>query len=50
MSPHQASFAAETGQRVSHACAQAIIDLKQGQRPQFVLNTKYLNHPISGPC
>ena len=45
MSPHQASFAAETGQRVSHACAQAIIDLKQGQRPQFVLNTEVFESP-----
>ena len=45
MSPHQASFTAETGQRVSHACAQAIIDLKQGQRPQFVLNTEVFESP-----
>ena len=45
MSPHQASFAAETGQRVSHACAQAIIDLKHGQRPQFVLNTEVFESP-----
>ena len=45
MSPHQASFAAETGQRVSHACAQAIIDLKRGQRPQFVLNTEVFESP-----
>ena len=33
MSPHQASFAAETGQRVSHACAQAIIDLNRANAP-----------------
>ena len=45
MSPHQASFAAETGQRVSHACAQAIIDLKQGQRPQLVLNPEVFESP-----
>ena len=45
MSPHQASFTAETGQRVSHACAQAVIDLKQGQRPQFVLNPEVFESP-----
>lgn len=38
MSPHQASFAAETGQQVSRTCAQAILDLKTGQRPELVLN------------
>lgn len=45
MSPHQASFAAETGQRVSHACAQAIIDLKQGRRPELVLNPEVFESP-----
>jgi phosphoglycerate dehydrogenase-like enzyme len=45
MSPHQASFATETGRRVSHACAQAIIDLKHGQRPKHVLNPKVFESP-----
>ena len=45
MSPHQASFATETGRRVSHACAQAIIDLKRGQRPKQVLNPKVFESP-----
>ena len=45
MSPHQASFATETGRRVSHACAQAIIDLKHGQRPKQVLNPKVFESP-----
>ena len=45
MSPHQASFATETGRRVSHACAQAIIDLMHGQRPKQVLNPKVFESP-----
>jgi phosphoglycerate dehydrogenase-like enzyme len=38
LSPHQASFAYETGARVSVCAAQAIVDLMQGRRPQFVVN------------
>ncbi len=38
LAPHQASFARETGERVSLAAAQAIVDLKNGKRPQHVLN------------
>jgi phosphoglycerate dehydrogenase-like enzyme len=38
LTPHQASFARETGQRVSLTAAQAIVDLKHGRRPRLVLN------------
>ena len=37
LTPHLASFARETGERVSHCAAQAIVDLKNGKRPQFVV-------------
>ncbi len=42
--PHQASFARETGQRVSNAAAQAIVDLKSGKKPQFVVNPDVFNN------
>ncbi|MCI0533713.1 MAG: phosphoglycerate dehydrogenase [Verrucomicrobiales bacterium] len=38
LTPHLASFARETGERVSLTAAQAIIDLKNQRRPQFVVN------------
>ena len=38
LTPHLASFARETGERVSLSAAQAIVDLMQGRRPQFVVN------------
>jgi phosphoglycerate dehydrogenase-like enzyme len=38
LAPHQASFARDTGDRVSMAAAQAVVDLKTGKRPQHVLN------------
>ena len=38
LTPHLASFARETGERVSLASAQAIVDLLQGRKPQFVVN------------
>jgi phosphoglycerate dehydrogenase-like enzyme len=38
LTPHQASFARETGERVSLIAAQAIVDLMNGRRPQFVVN------------
>ena len=38
LTPHLASFARETGERVSTTAAQAIVDLMQGRRPQFVVN------------
>jgi phosphoglycerate dehydrogenase-like enzyme len=43
--PHQASFARETGQRVSNAAAQAIVDLAKGKRPQFPVNPDVFNSP-----
>lgn len=36
--PHQASFARETGEQVSRAAAQAIVDLMNGKRPSFVVD------------
>jgi glyoxylate reductase len=38
LTPHLASFARETGERVSNTAAQAIVDLMQGRQPQFVVN------------
>jgi phosphoglycerate dehydrogenase-like enzyme len=38
LTPHQASFGRETGERVSLAAAQAIVDLMDGRSPNHVLN------------
>ncbi|MEI6234575.1 MAG: phosphoglycerate dehydrogenase [Planctomycetota bacterium] len=38
ITPHQASFARETGEAVSRRSAQAIVDLMNGQRPTHVVN------------
>jgi glyoxylate reductase len=38
LTPHLASFARETGARVSDTGAQAIVDLMNGRKPQFVVN------------
>ena len=38
LTPHQASFGRETGERVSLAAAQAIVDLKAGRKPRCVVN------------
>ena len=38
LTPHLASFARETGERVSNAAAQAIVDLMNKRRPQWVVN------------
>jgi phosphoglycerate dehydrogenase-like enzyme len=46
LTPHQASFARETGERVSSAAAQAIVDLMNGQRPKFVVNPDVFASPI----
>ena len=40
LSPHQASSSRETGERVSLAAAEAIIDLMQGRKPKLVLNSE----------
>ena len=45
LSPHQASFARETGERVSQVAAQAIVDLSQGRRPSFIVNPEVLDSP-----
>jgi len=38
LSPHQSSYARDTGERVSLAAARAIVDLMNGRKPQNVLN------------
>ena len=45
LSPHQASFARQTGERASLMAAQAIIDLMQGRVPQNVLNPQVFDSP-----
>ena len=45
LSPHQASFGYETGVRVSVCAAQAIVDLMQGRRPQYVVNPEVFQAP-----
>jgi len=52
LTPHLASFARETGERVSTTAAQAIVSVMAGQRPQFVVNPEVfqstrLRTPIS---
>jgi phosphoglycerate dehydrogenase-like enzyme len=46
ITPHQASFARETGERVSLTAAQAIVDLMQGRRPQFTVNPEVYDSPV----
>ena len=38
LTPHQASFGFDTGARVSEAAAKAIVDLRVGRKPQWVVN------------
>jgi phosphoglycerate dehydrogenase-like enzyme len=38
LTPHQASYARETGAAVSRAACQAVADLMNGRRPQWVVN------------
>ena len=38
LTPHLASFARETGERVSTTAAQAIVDLMNGRKPKFIVN------------
>ena len=40
LTPHQASFGVETGERVSTAAAQAIVDLKNGRKPRWVVDER----------
>jgi len=44
-SPHQSSFALETGERVSLVATQAILDLMNGRRPQHVVNPEVFSSP-----
>lgn len=45
LSPHQASRDRGTGEQVSLAAAQAIVDLMQGEKPQFVVDEEVYNSP-----
>jgi len=45
LTPHQASCARETGERVSLVAAQAIVDLMNGRRPQFVVDASVYQSP-----
>ena len=45
LTPHQAAFSNETGRTVSAACAEAIVDLMNGQRPKMVLNSEVFDSP-----
>jgi phosphoglycerate dehydrogenase-like enzyme len=45
MSPHQASSSKETGERVSLAAAEAIVDLMEGRRPKLLVNADVLDQP-----
>jgi phosphoglycerate dehydrogenase-like enzyme len=38
LSPHHASFGRDTGERISLASAQAIVDLSRGHSPKMVVN------------
>ncbi len=38
LTPHQASFARETGEKVSYAAAEAIVNLKDGKKPRWVVD------------
>lgn len=42
LSPHQSSYGRETGERVSLAAAQAILDLRNGRCPSSVVNADVL--------
>jgi phosphoglycerate dehydrogenase-like enzyme len=45
LTPHLASFARETGERVSNLAAQALLDLMAGKRPQYVVNPDVFGSP-----
>jgi phosphoglycerate dehydrogenase-like enzyme len=45
LTPHLASFARETGERVSLVAAQAIVDLMKGCKPQFVVDPAVYDSP-----
>lgn len=45
LTPHQASFGRETGERVSLAAAQAIVDLRGGRKPRWVVDPEVYKSP-----
>jgi phosphoglycerate dehydrogenase-like enzyme len=45
LTPHLASWARETGERVSTTAAQAIVDLMNGRRPQLVVAPEVFDAP-----
>jgi len=45
LTPHLASFARETGERVSITAAQAIVDLMNGRRPSLVVAPEVFDSP-----
>src|SRR5581483_7677305 len=45
LTPHQAFNGRETGERVSLAAAQAIVDLMNGKKPAFVVDGKVWDSP-----
>lgn len=45
LTPHQASFARDTGARVSETAVRAILDAMQGLRPRFVVNPEVFQTP-----
>jgi phosphoglycerate dehydrogenase-like enzyme len=45
LTPHQASFGYDTGERVSTAAARAIIELQAGRRPEWIVNPDVFDSP-----
>lgn len=45
LSPHQSSWARETGEAVSHASAVAIVDAMEGRRPRWVVDSNVFASP-----
>ncbi len=45
LTPHQASFGYDTGERVSTAAAQAIVDLQAGRKPKWMVNPDVCKSP-----
>ena len=45
ITPHQASFGLDTGEIVSTAAAQAIVDLQAGRQPRWVVNPEVFKSP-----
>jgi glyoxylate reductase len=45
LTPHLAGFARDSGQRVSEVSSQALLDMMNGRRPQFIVNPEVLQAP-----